>query len=387
MTHAAVDEMNLERSEADVILEELVRDILSGSPGPDVAADTWHDMKVFKLLADSGVLAAAVPESQGGDGLELVELFGALHAVGDTATRAPLLSALTLGVLPLSKFGGERQAELLRSAIAGEALVTTALIDGCSTDFEALDTAAIPKDGGWVLNGTKVRVSAGPLASAIIVAALTPTNETILVLVKPQTPGVGITVQHTASNEPEAILELHDVEVSADDVLAGPGDGAGALEWIRDLATVSMCVALCGVGSAAVAMTVQHTVQREQFGKSLASFQSVSLRVADAQIAVDASRLSALRAMWCLSSGLPAKAEILTARYLAGEAADAAVVMSHRLHGGVGVDLTHPLTALTLQSRHWQFSLGSASRALSELGDLIASEAGALSTDELPARR
>lgn len=387
MTDTPSDAMSIERSEADGLLEELVRDILRGSAGPDPAGDEWHDLGAFKSLADAGVLAAAVPESQGGDGLELVELFGALHAVGDTATRAPILSALTLGVLPLSKFGGEHTAALLSSAIAGTALVTTALVDGSSTDFQALGTTAIPKDDGWVLNGTKARVVAGTLASAIIVPALTSTNETILAIVDPTVPGVRTTVQHTASDEPEAILELMDVEVGADDVLVGPDDGADALKWMRDLATVSTCVALCGVASAAVALTVAHTVQREQFGRALARFQSVTLRVADAHIAVDACRLSALRALWCLSSGLPAEEEILIARYLAGEAGDAAVVMSHRLHGGVGVDLTHPLTALTLQSRHWQFSLGSASRALSDLGDLIAADAVAGTTDEEPAGR
>jgi alkylation response protein AidB-like acyl-CoA dehydrogenase len=105
----------------------------------------------------------------------------------------------------------------------------------------------------------------------------------------------------------------------------------------------------------------------------LGSFQAVRHRLADAYIDVEAVRLTLWQAAWKLSEGLPAAAEVATAKYWAAEAGHHVAHTTVHLHGGVGIDVEHPVHRYFAAAKRREFAGGGATEQLLDLGSLVVS--------------
>jgi 3-oxocholest-4-en-26-oyl-CoA dehydrogenase beta subunit len=143
---------------------------------------------------------------------------------------------------------------------------------------------------------------------------------------------------------------------------------------VTDHAIAALCVAEAGVSAAALALTGEYAKTREQFGKPIATFQAVGQRAADAYVDVEAIRLTAWQAAWRLSAGLPATAELATAKFWAAEGGQRVVHAAAHLHGGVGVDRDYPLHRYFLLTEQIELTLGGARQSLARLGELLAAD-------------
>ena len=146
------------------------------------------------------------------------------------------------------------------------------------------------------------------------------------------------------------------------------------LEWIVDRATVAYCVLGAGCCVAALRLTAAYVKERHQFGRSLASFQAVGQRAADAYIDSVAVRLTAWQPFSRLASGVPARDEVAIAKYWAS--GQRVVHACHHLHGGVGLDRSYPVHRYFLLAKHLELVLGGAAPQIAELGRRMASATG-----------
>ena len=85
-------------------------------------------------------------------------------------------------------------------------------------------------------------------------------------------------------------------------------------------------------------------------------------------------RLTARQALWRLSVGMEASAEVATAKYWAARGGQRVVHTAQHLHGGVGVDRDYPLHRYFLTAKEIELQLGGTTRQLLSLGRLIAAE-------------
>ena len=133
-------------------------------------------------------------------------------------------------------------------------------------------------------------------------------------------------------------------------------------------------------------MTAEYTKTREQFDRPIATFQAVGQRAADAYIDTEAIRLTAWQAIWRLSEGLPATAEVAVAKFWAAEGGQRVVHAAQHLHGGMGVDRDYPLHRYFLWAKQLELTLGGATPQLLKLGAILAAEPVAERSDRHPAR-
>jgi alkylation response protein AidB-like acyl-CoA dehydrogenase len=131
---------------------------------------------------------------------------------------------------------------------------------------------------------------------------------------------------------------------------------------------------MVGVSDTAVKLTAEYTKTREQFGHSIALFQAVGQRAADARIDAQGIRLTTLQANWLLDQGLNADREVAVAKYFAAEAGQRVARAAQHLHGGMGVDREYPLHRYYIWAKHLELMLGSGTRQLTRLGQLLAQE-------------
>jgi 3-oxocholest-4-en-26-oyl-CoA dehydrogenase beta subunit len=366
--------MDMKLSEEQVAIRDLAKQVLSGREDRttrEAAAADPHgvDRRLWADLASSGLLATAVPEEHGGAGLGLLELCLLLEEAGRTAADAPLLT-LAIGALPLARFGTTAQQEVLARVATGEAVVTAALTEPHGDPY-APSTRADATSTGWSLTGTKTAVVAGTLADLVLLPAQLADGSTAVFAVgsdrlAPQR-------QTSTTGHPTALLELDGLAVTADDLL-GADAPAEVLPWLVERATVALCAVQSGCSDAALRLTASYVTERQQFGRSIASFQAVTQRAGQGYVDSHAIRLTMLQAAWRLDNGMPAAAQVAVAKHWAAEGGQRVAHSAQHLHGGVGVDRDYPLHRYFLLAKSLELSLGGATRSLVRLGRLLATD-------------
>lgn len=265
----------------------------------------------WKALARAGLLSLAVPTRLGGDGLGPLEVAAVLTEVGRAAAILPALHTLALGVLPVARFGTERQQrELLPEVAAGERVLSAALRGDVTTVDGRLSGSCVGV--GYAAQAYRVLVPAGAG----------------VFLVDPHAPGVSLRAAVTSSGVPEFGMRLAGV----------PGEllGMEAVELYRSALT-GACAVGNGLLAGALELTSAHVGTREQFGRPLATFQAVAQQIADVYIVSRATDVAAWAGIWRQDGDLD-----VAAYWLAREAPKA-MRTCHHLHGGLGVDLSYPL--------------------------------------------
>ena len=112
-------------------------------------------------------------------------------------------------------------------------------------------------------------------------------------------------------------------------------DDGGAADLA--LALVLPVWTLLGMLDRALALTLQHVRDREQFGQPLASFQGVQFQLTDAEVERAGLEELAKHALWTATAQQPgAIDDALASRLAAIEAADVVFRITHQLHGAIG---------------------------------------------------
>jgi 3-oxocholest-4-en-26-oyl-CoA dehydrogenase beta subunit len=336
---------------------------LEKSGGPRFDRDLW------KALGESGLIAAGLPEADGGAGLGFLVETGVIEQLGRTAAAAPLLETSVLGAHPIAKFGSPAQKQTwLPRALRGEAVLTAALVEP-HRDLAQPGTRAVREGELFRLSGRKLCVPAGPIADLVLVPAALEGGGVGVFLVESATTGASHVALATASLQPESLLELNGAEGVP---LGRPDQGAEIVSWIELRATAALCALAAGACARALELTAEYIKTRKQFGQPIGGFQAVGQRAADAFIDTEAVRLTALQAAWRVDAGLPAEAAVATAKIWAAQAGSRVTRAAQHLHGGVGVDREYPLHRHYVVARQLELTLGGGEQHLRRLGRLIA---------------
>nr|WP_218910584.1 acyl-CoA dehydrogenase [Nocardioides thalensis] len=308
-------------TESIVAVREVVTDLVSREDGRAAEWSAW---------AAAGLTALPVPEMHGGDALGLPEVAVLLREAGRAAVRVPVWETLCCGALALTAHGSDDQRSgLLPGIAAGEVVVTPALRDahGVATTY----------DGGTV-SGRKVGVTYADEAGRLLVTARVGERE-VVALVDPRGPGVTLLPASASSDVAQHTVILD----------GAPAEllGEGAAPYLHDVARAGLVATAAGVLAGARDLTADYVKGRQQFGRSLAEFQAVSLQMADVYVASRTLDLAADNAVWRVAQGLPAADDLAVASYWVSRVAPYAFRTCHHLHGGMGVDVTYPLVGYT----------------------------------------
>jgi len=373
--------MDFSLNEDQLAIRELAQQIFS-----DRASDEFllgfsrsgqtYDEDLWQVLASQGLLGIALPESVGGSGLGLTELCLVLEEQGRRVAPVPLFASLVLGALPVAAFGTpEQQQQWLVGLAAGSCKLSAAIADLGMNPAVASPVSVTRKGEGWVLQGEQAMVPDGAVADAVLVPATDSDGEVTLFIVDTRLPGVTLEpVDVGISGQRAAHLSLQAVEVTADALLGDAGGGADILDWLEQRANVAHCAMQVGVTEAAMRRTAAYLGERQQFGVPLGSFQALAMRMADSYIDVEAIRSTYWLALWRLSEGLDARAEVRVAKWWACDAAHRVVDTAQHLHGGIGADVEYPIHRFYLMAKQICYSLGNASNQLEQLGSLLAAD-------------
>ena len=247
-----------------------------------------------------GLLCMGLPESLGGSGADFRHSALVVQELARSGYTGPLFYLHSDIVAPyLLHYGSAQQQQAWLPRMArGEVISAIAMTEpGTGSDLAAIRTRAVPKDGGFCIQGQKIFISNGQLADLVVLAAKTEPDlgarGISLFLIDTTRPGfsrgrrldkVGMHAQDTSE------LFFDDLWVPADCLLGQEGKGFSYL--MNELPQERLLVAIAAVGAmeSAVRWTCEYVLERQAFGAPLASKQVVRHALAQAYADVQVAR-------------------------------------------------------------------------------------------------
>lgn len=324
--------------------------------------DQRFDRDLLRKLIEADILSTAAPESLGGGGYGVLEQTAVLVALGRGLAAVPYLESVVLAGGALARFGSaDLQQQWGAPAVSGEKILTVAL-DGEMGDGPVQATRS---GAGYRLTGTRTQVFYGPVADAFLVSAETDSGTAVFVVTAEE---ASVTALETTGLGSVGHLRLDGVEVG--DARRVGGDDVVA--WLSTHAALGRSAFQLGALDRGLQLTAEYARTREQFDRPIGSFQAVAQRLADGYIDVKGLRLTLTQAAWRLTEDLPADTEVATAAFWAAEAGHRVAHTIVHVHGGVGIDIDHPVHRYFLAAKETEFALGSATGALRKIGRELA---------------
>jgi len=298
MEHRFTDEQRMIRDMARTIAEECVRPVRQKYDEESIFP--WD---VVEQMARTDLFRVFIPTGYAGlveDGLGIVNLCIVTEEISKVCGGTALAFAGTaLGTFPILLFGtDEQKARYLPEIAAGRKLAAFGLTEaGAGSDVSAMRTTATRDGDEYVLNGTKIFITNGGEAEIYTVVALTdpergPRGATAFIVEK-GTPGFSFGKKENkmgihASVTRELVFE--DCRVPATHRLGREGHGFVTAMKTFDLSRPGVAAQAVGIAAGALAEALRYIHDRQQFGKSILSFQGMQWMLADMATQVEAAR-------------------------------------------------------------------------------------------------
>ncbi|KAF0957124.1 acyl-CoA dehydrogenase family protein [Rhodococcus sp. T7] len=367
-------DLNLDREQEDLV-DTARRFLAQRFPLTEVDGEMAHHHdheELLRQVAELGWPALAVPSEHGGADGTLVELALLAEELGRAGLTCSMTASTALVALPLVAADDARYAQTLSGICEGAIVATMPLLrEGVADEWSEHAAVGVRDGEGWVLRGAYTLVPFAEQAHVFLVDAELADRGRSLVLVPADR--VAVRPQSVIGGEPRAAVVFDGVRVTADEVVdVDPSRVPGVVERALLTATVLQCAHAVGACEAALQLSVKWAIDREQFGRQIGSFQSVSNRCADMRLGIDAARLLTWEAAWSLAEHRSEAAEFVSvAKAYLTDIGDMVVFNSHQVHGAMGFSTEYPLHVFTRSIKAFRVTLGSGASHLERVAAAI----------------
>ena len=258
-------------------------------------------MDLWQKMGDLGLHGITVPEQYGGADMGYVAHMVAMEEI----SRASASVALSYGahsnlcINQIKRNGNEAQKQkFLPKLISGEFIGALAMSEpGAGSDVTSMSLRAEEKDGGYVLNGTKMWITNGPDADVMVVYAKTnpelKAKGITAFLVEKGMEGfgtaqkldkLGMRGSHTGE------MTFNNVFVPKENILGELNGGVKVLMSGLDFERAVLAAGPVGIMQAVMDNVIPYIHDRKQFGQSIGEFQLIQGKVADMYTILQAAR-------------------------------------------------------------------------------------------------
>ncbi|WP_283608210.1 acyl-CoA dehydrogenase [Mycolicibacterium poriferae] len=283
-----------------------------------LAGGTTHPADICSAASELGWTGLAVAEDRGGSGFGLGEVAVVLECLGRHLAPGPFLPTVCAAVV-LDRYAPDTvAAQLLPSLANGQTVAALGVAGSVSVSADHVATGEHPT------------VLGAPDADLLVLTA-----GDDLVVVDAAADGVTVTALDSLDTTRSlGSVALRGVAVPPDRVLRGAARNA------RTVWRILTAAEAVGVGWAALQMAVDYAKVREQFGRTIGTFQAVKHHAAnmlvDVEVATaatwDAARADDLDSAWfaaAVAAALAIRAQVSTTQN------------NIQLHGGIGYTWEH----------------------------------------------
>ncbi len=335
-------------------VERVAREVLHPLQEKMDAEDWWPD-DLFRQMGELGLLGITAPIEYGGSGQN--EFTQAL--VSEIISKWNPAVGLSQGghdnlcLNNILRNGSKEQlAKYVPGLCAGTLVGALGLTEpGAGSDaLGSMATTAVRDGNEYVLNGTKIFITNGPIADVILVYAKTDKSKGAkgisAFIVETDNPGFKVAQKLDKMGfrgSPTGELVFDDCRVPVENMIGEENSGVAVVMSGLDLERAMVASVCVGMAERALELALEYSQLREQFGKPISRFQMMQSKLAEIYVDVESARAISYRAL-AACSGMPkgagGRGEIhkLTAAacLYAAEAFNRAVTAACHIHGGSG---------------------------------------------------
>lgn len=304
---------------------------------------------LWKKCADFGIQGLPFPEQYGGADADILTTMLTMEGLGYACRDNGLVFGINAQMwsvqTPILNFGTpEQKQKYLPPLCRGELIGAHGMTEpDTGSDAYHLRARAEWRDGGYLLNGTKMFVTNAPVADlALVFATLDPSRGMWGItgfIVEKGTPGFSVSrdiEKMGLRTSPMGELVLQDCFVPEANRLGPEGAGArifnNSMEWERS------CILACNLGAMErlLETCISYARERVQYDQPIGKFQSVANRIVDMKLRLETARLILYKVAWLKKMGQPAVMEAAMAKLYLSESFVQSGLDAIRTLGGYG---------------------------------------------------
>ncbi|MEQ9447344.1 MAG: acyl-CoA dehydrogenase family protein, partial [Rhodospirillaceae bacterium] len=263
--------------------------------------ESWPE-GLFEKVGSDGYLGLTIPEEYGGGGADLFTSGLVLQAMSrwNHAFGLSFVAHDNLCANNIYRNGNEEQRrKYLPGLCSGKTVGALGLTEpGAGSDALGSMRTTAKKDGDdYVLNGTKIYITNGPIADVLLVYAKTApdkgTKGISAFIVEKNMPGFKVAqklMKMGFRGSQTAELVFEDCRVPAANLVGKENEGVGIVMSGLDLERAMISPICLGVCERALDLSIEYAKTRTQFGKPIASFQMIQSKIADMYVWIETMR-------------------------------------------------------------------------------------------------
>jgi isovaleryl-CoA dehydrogenase len=266
------------------------------------------NLPLFKKVGELGLLGITVPEQFGGAGMDATAA-AIVHEEMSASDPGFTLAYLAHSMLCVNNIAvngnDEQRLRILPKLCSGEWVGAMAMSEpAIGTDVLGMQTTAVKKDGGWVINGRKMWITNGTIdengtgCDVVLVYARTGEKHgralisTFLVEKSHGGFSVGQKIKDKlgmrGSNTAELVFQ--DCHVPASALVGHEGDSMLHMMRNLEIERLTLAAQSLGIARRSIEIMNRYAVDREAFGKSLNHFGQIQRYIGDSYAEYKAAR-------------------------------------------------------------------------------------------------
>ncbi len=324
---------------------------------------------LWPQLGALGVLGVTVAEEYGGAGLGYLQHCVAMEEIsrGSAAVGLSYGAHSNLCVNQIHRNGTlEQKQRYLPDLVSGQNVGALAMSEpGAGSDVVSMRTRADRKGDRYILNGTKMWITNGPVAETFVVYAKTDATAgsrgmTAFIVEKSfkgfsqaqKLDKLGMRGSDTSE------LVFDDCEVPQDNVLGAVGNGVNVLMSGLDYERVVLAAGPLGIMQACMDVVIPYVHDRKQFGRSIGQFQIMQAKLADMYVTMNSAKAYVYAVARACDEGRTTREDAAGAILLAAEKATWMALEAIQCLGGNGYINDFPCGRLLRDAKLYEIGAG-----------------------------
>lgn len=339
-------------TEEHKLIRASIRDFVKKEITPFIegwAEKNHFPTEIVRKFGEIGAFGPTVPETYGGGGLDYTSYGLIMQEIerGDSGMRSTASVQGSLVMYPIYAYGSEEQKQkYLPKLASGEMLGCFGLTEpNHGSNPGGMETRIQEKDDHYLLNGAKMWISNAPQADLAVVWAKDDNGRIKGVIVERGMEGFTTPETHgkwslRASCTGELVFS--DVKVPKENIFPNK-DGLGAPLGCLDKARYGIAWGVIGAAMDCYESARKYSLERQQFGKPIASFQLVQKKLAEMLTEITKAQLVNWRLGKLMDEGKASSAQISLAKRNNVDVALNIAREARQIHGGMGITGEYPM--------------------------------------------
>ena len=288
------EELIIQKSAMDYCQKELQPRII------DANREEKFDRGIYKEMAEMGFLGAPI-DGYGCAGVNYVSygLIAREIEKVDSSYRSAYSVQTSLAMHAIYKFGSDEQKDFYLPQMAkGDLIGCFGLTESdAGSDPSSMKTNSVEKDDCYILNGSKTWITNSPIADVLIIWAKDEQGVLRGFIVDRDSKGLTtppIEGKFALRASITGQIFLDNVEVSKDKILPGVQSFRGPFSCLN-MARYGIAWGSMGAAEFCWNAALEYSLEREQFGKPLASKQLIQKKLADMETEISLGLQAVLR--------------------------------------------------------------------------------------------